>query len=114
MNVYVALLRGINVGGNNLIKMPALRACFESQGFSCVATYIASGNVLFECGVEGRDGLEARIEAALAKTFDYRANVVLRTRKQLESIVARAKKALAIALTLLEENDTQGSEEASS
>ena len=44
---YVALLRGINVGGRNLIKMPALKACFEAGGFAEVATYIQSGNVLF-------------------------------------------------------------------
>ncbi|MGH3118918.1 MAG: DUF1697 domain-containing protein, partial [Gaiellales bacterium] len=37
---YVALLRGINVGGKNLIKMPALKACFEANGFEEVATYI--------------------------------------------------------------------------
>lgn len=47
MTRYVALLRGINVGGNNLIKMTALKACMEALGFEAVATYIASGNVLF-------------------------------------------------------------------
>ena len=47
MTTYVALLRGINVGGKNLIKMPALKACFEENGFEDVATYIQSGNVLF-------------------------------------------------------------------
>ena len=47
MAQYVALLRGINVGGNNLIKMADLKACFEAQGFGNVATYIQSGNVLF-------------------------------------------------------------------
>ena len=50
MNVYVALLRGINVGGSNLIRMPALKACFEAQGLRDVATYIQSGNVLFTGG----------------------------------------------------------------
>ena len=44
---YVALLRGINVGGSNLIRMVALKACFEAKGFRDVATYIQSGNVLF-------------------------------------------------------------------
>ena len=47
MTNYVALLRGINVGGNNLIKMTELKICFEEQGFADVATYIQSGNVLF-------------------------------------------------------------------
>ena len=44
---YVALLRGINVGGKTLIKMADLRACVEQLGFDDVSTYIASGNVLF-------------------------------------------------------------------
>ncbi|MBE7556783.1 MAG: DUF1697 domain-containing protein [Anaerolineales bacterium] len=44
---YVALLRGINVGGNNLTKMIDLKACFEKMGLAEVATYIQSGNVLF-------------------------------------------------------------------
>ena len=44
---YVALLRGINVGGKNLIRMPALKAAFEAAGFEDVSTYIQSGNVLF-------------------------------------------------------------------
>ena len=47
MSQYVALLRGINVGGKNLIKMVALKACFEAQGLRDVTTYIQSGNVLF-------------------------------------------------------------------
>ncbi|NIP26808.1 MAG: DUF1697 domain-containing protein, partial [Phycisphaerae bacterium] len=47
MRQYAALLRGINVGGKNIIKMADLRACFERMGFSDVRTYIQSGNVLF-------------------------------------------------------------------
>jgi len=47
MVAYVALLRGINVGGKNLIGMPALKAAFEAEGFDEVRTYIQSGNVLF-------------------------------------------------------------------
>ena len=45
---FVALLRGINVGGKTLLKMADLKACFEGLGFDEVSTYIASGNVLFE------------------------------------------------------------------
>jgi len=89
MGRYVALLRGINVGGNNLIKMAELKACFEKQGFGDVATYIQSGNVLFSSSESARE-LVGRIEAVLGKTFDYRASVVLRSRKELEAIVERA------------------------
>ena len=45
---YVALLRGINVGGNNRVPMPELRACFEAAGYENVKTYINSGNVIFD------------------------------------------------------------------
>jgi uncharacterized protein (DUF1697 family) len=92
MNQYVALLRGINVGGNNLIKMTELKACFEKQGLADVSTYIQSGNVIFSADPGGAAALVARIERALGAAFDYEANVVLRTRKQMQEIVARAPK----------------------
>jgi uncharacterized protein (DUF1697 family) len=93
----VALLRGINVGGNNLIKMPALKACFEAQGLADVATYIQSGNVLFSTGEAGVAELAQRIEAAIAKTFGCQASVALRTRRQMREIVARAPRGFGAA-----------------
>lgn len=90
MSRYVALLRGINVGGHNLIKMTALTACFEKHGFRDVATYIQSGNVLFTSAGSERHRLARRIEDVLTATFAYRASVVLRTRKQMHDIVGRA------------------------
>ena len=97
MDRYVALLRGINVGGNNLIRMPALKACFEKQGFSEVVTYIQSGNVLFSASGGDEAALAARIEAALAKTFGCQASVALRTRKQMREIVGKAPKGFGAA-----------------
>jgi hypothetical protein len=73
MSRYVALLRGINVGGNNLIRMPALKTCFEAQFFGDVATFIASGNVLFTARRAGQRGLTRGIEETLSKTFAYRS-----------------------------------------
>ena len=61
---YVALLRGINVGGKTLIKMADLKACFEELGFDQVSTYIASGNVLFDSGRTDAAKLEAKIGRA--------------------------------------------------
>jgi uncharacterized protein (DUF1697 family) len=90
MAQYVALLRGINVGGNNLIKMPELRCCFEALGFGDVATYIQSGNVLFEAAQRRPAGLAARIEEALSERFGYQARIVLRAHSQLRAIVADA------------------------
>jgi uncharacterized protein (DUF1697 family) len=86
---YVAFLRGINVGGKNPIRMPALKACFEEQGFADVSTYIASGNVLFSAG--GADAtLTRRIERALAAAFGYPASIVLRSRAQMADVVQGA------------------------
>jgi uncharacterized protein (DUF1697 family) len=90
MPSYVALLRGINVGGKNLIKMPALKACFEANAFEDVVTYIQSGNVLFASPETRAAELTRRIEAMLAETFDYEATVVVRNRKQMGAIVGRA------------------------
>ena len=90
MDVYVALLRGINVGGNNLIGMPRLKACFEAQGFGEVATYIQSGNVLFTAGRANRQVLTSQIEKALTKTFSYESRVVVRSRDDMKATVERA------------------------
>jgi uncharacterized protein (DUF1697 family) len=92
MPTYVALLRGINVGGKNLIRMPALKACFESTGFEDVATYIQSGNVLFTAPATAATELTRRIEAMLAEAFDYVPTVVVRNRRQMRAIVERAPK----------------------
>ena len=51
LNVYVALLRGVNVGGNNMISMSALKESFTALGFAQVTTYINSGNIMFSCPV---------------------------------------------------------------
>jgi uncharacterized protein (DUF1697 family) len=92
MTRYVALLRGINVGGRNLIKMPALKAGFEANGFETVSTYIQSGNVLFESAESPSVQLTRRIEEMLAEAFDYVPTVVVRNRKQMRAIVDGAPK----------------------
>ena len=91
MSRYLALLRGINVGGKNIIRMTDLRACFEKNGFADVVTYIQSGNVLFTPERADR-GLVERVEGLLGAAFGYKASVVLRTLKQMEQIVERAPK----------------------
>ena len=90
MTRYVALLRGINVGGKNLIKMTDLKACFEALGLESVVTYIQSGNVLFSADKGDQLKLTSRIESALSKTFNYQSRVVVRSQKQMKDIVARA------------------------
>jgi uncharacterized protein (DUF1697 family) len=90
MKKYVALLRGINVGGKNLIKMTELKARFESLGFHNVITYIQSGNVVFGADESDQAKLTGRIEKALSKTFNYKSRVVVRSQKEMKNIVARA------------------------
>jgi uncharacterized protein (DUF1697 family) len=87
---YLALLRGVNVGGKNLVKMAELRAAFESMGFADVATYIASGNVLFRAPRRRREELAARIESELTRIFGIEVKAVLVTEGQLRAVVEGA------------------------
>lgn len=90
MSRYLALLRGINVGGKNQIKMADLRACFEEHDFRDVSTYIQSGNVLFESEERSSARLTQRVEEMLAATFDYEASVVIRSRNQMRRVLQDA------------------------
>jgi uncharacterized protein (DUF1697 family) len=84
---YLALLRGINVGGKNLIKMTDLRAAFEELGFTDVVTYIASGNVFFRAPRQKREELAAGIESRLSRRFGTELKVVLLTKAQLAAVI---------------------------
>lgn len=88
---YVSLLRGINVGGNNIIKMADLKECFNDMGFANVRTYIQSGNVLFTAS-ESTEALERKIEKTLSKKFRYHARAIVLSQRKLESIVQKAPK----------------------
>ncbi|MCE3198591.1 DUF1697 domain-containing protein [Paenibacillus sonchi] len=88
MNTYIALLRGINVGGNKIIKMQALKAMFESLGYSRVRTYIQSGNVVFESNRAQAAELEAVISAAIRETFGFDVSVMSRSLEELEAVIA--------------------------
>lgn len=87
---YLALLRGINVGGKNIIKMADLRCCFEAEGFRDVGTYIQSGNVIFRSPSTGLGTLTKSIEGMLSAAFEYEASVVMRSRKQMRAVVSDA------------------------
>jgi uncharacterized protein (DUF1697 family) len=90
-NVFVALLRGINVGGKSLVPMAELRAMFSSLGLEDVETFIQSGNVVFGSVTSDAGELAARIERALAEAFDTASApaAFLRTPAELESIAGR-------------------------
>jgi uncharacterized protein (DUF1697 family) len=89
---YLALLRGINVGGKNIIKMADLKAIFESMGFSDVVTYIQSGNVVFASTETDDAKLTDKIEKALSKRFNYTSRLVLVAHPEMKKIVAGAPK----------------------
>lgn len=77
---HLALLRGINVGGKNIIAKEDLKQCFEDLGFADVSTYIQSGNILFRSTAAPIRQMTAAIEAGLSKRFSYDAQAVVWSR----------------------------------
>src|SRR3712207_6495034 len=84
---YLALLRGINVGGKNTVPMADLRATFEGMDLADVSTYINSGNVLFRAPRQSSDALAAGIESELTRRFGWELKVVLVTAAQLRQVI---------------------------
>ena len=89
MRTYVALLRGINVGGNNMISMKALKASFERLGFNDVSTYINSGNILFMSKIGDARKLEVTIEKMLAAEYQLGCKVVVRSAEEMARLVEK-------------------------
>lgn len=87
--LYVALLRGINVGGRNRVTMADLPATLGAHGYGSVRTYIHSGNVVFASDAP-RSGLERDIEVILEQRFGFPIVVVVRSTTQLRDVVAGA------------------------
>jgi uncharacterized protein (DUF1697 family) len=87
MSSFVALLRGINVGGKNLVRMPDLAACFRDAGYRDVHTYF-QGNVLFTADRPGGPELEAAPERMLEERFAIPILVVVRSRDELAATIA--------------------------
>lgn len=86
MSRYVALLRGINLGGRT-IKMDALRQVFEAQGFNHVRTVLASGNVVFDSKSGSPAAVRAKLEAALQAAFEFEVHVIVRSAGEMKSLV---------------------------
>ncbi len=86
--IYVALLRGINVGGNNKVDMKQLKAAFERAGMTEVSTYINSGNVIFRDDNRLRPELVKALEAEILKVFDLSIKVLLRSFDEMKAINA--------------------------
>jgi uncharacterized protein (DUF1697 family) len=85
--VFVALLRGVNVGGNNIISMSSLKTSFEKMGFANVSTYINSGNILFKAKERDARKLETKIEAMLSSEHKLGCKVVVRSFSEMANLV---------------------------
>jgi len=85
---YVALLRGINVGGNRIIKMTDLKACFEKLGFDDPKTLLQSGNLVFSAKSQPMAKLEAVLEAATKKHIGVACSYLLRSADDWAKIIA--------------------------
>jgi uncharacterized protein (DUF1697 family) len=86
-NVYVALLRGVNVGGNSIISMTKLKESLVKAGFKNVSTYINSGNVLFTSEDKNVRKLEKKMEAILTKNHKINSRVIIRSLSDIASLV---------------------------
>lgn len=86
---YIALLRGINVGGHKPILMTDLRKIFENAGLKNVSTYIQSGNVLFDSPQTDADALRKKIERILVSELGYDVTTIVRTTPEMKKIIAK-------------------------
>ncbi len=85
---YIALLRGINVGGRRKILMADLRDLLAQMGFSNIATYIQSGNIYFQSSIIDKEKLENLIEKAIKTNYEFDVPVIIRTTSEINSIIA--------------------------
>jgi uncharacterized protein (DUF1697 family) len=81
---YLALLRGINVSGHNMIKMDALKKMLENMGFQNVETYIQSGNIFFDSEEENAASVGFKIKQEISKVFGYDVPVIMVSKTDLE------------------------------
>jgi len=86
MNTYIALLKGINVGGHKKVPMAELRELFSKSGYENVQTYIQSGNVIFQTPNTSKAKIEATIEKAIFDHFGFEVLVLVKTKDELKQI----------------------------
>jgi uncharacterized protein (DUF1697 family) len=86
---YVALLRGINVGGKNLISMQSLKESFKNLGFLNVTSYINSGNIIFTSSQTDARALERKIERMLSLEYNHAGKVVIRNLSEMSELIKK-------------------------
>lgn len=86
MITYIALLRGINVGGHKKVPMAILRELLSNLGFKNVKTYIQTGNVIFQFSEKNSNLLEELILKTIASHFGFNVKVIVKTKQELQSV----------------------------
>ncbi|HRN69963.1 MAG TPA: DUF1697 domain-containing protein [Candidatus Woesebacteria bacterium] len=89
---YVALLRGINVGGNSLIKMSELKSIFEEFGLKNVITYINSGNVIFETAEKDQKNIGEQLEKLIATTCNVHSKTLIKSEDEIRKVLQEIPK----------------------
>ncbi len=89
MAVIISMLRGVNVGGHNKMKMDALRALYESMKLRDARTYVQSGNVIFRTDERDMARLAKRIEDGIERKFGFQSDVILRTAAEMREVITR-------------------------
>lgn len=89
MTRYIAILRGINVGGRRSLPMSDLRTLFQDLGFAEVKTYIQSGNVIFNAEGTGEVEISNAVEKAIFERFGYEVPVICRTAEALQQSIVK-------------------------
>ncbi len=89
MKTYIAILRGINVGGHRVIKMDALKVLMFEIGLENVQTYIQSGNIVFQKKDASTHDLEKSISAAILDKFSFEVPVIVLEHQELSNIIAQ-------------------------
>jgi uncharacterized protein (DUF1697 family) len=87
VTTYIALLRGINLAGRRKVAMPTLRDALAEAGFEDVATYIQSGNLVLDSG-KSAEALRTELQKVIEDRFGFAVPVIVRTRKQLDAVIA--------------------------
>jgi len=87
MPIYIAMLRGINVGAHKRVKMDKLLASCETLGFKQVKTFIQSGNIVIEAGKTSPATLSKKIGKQILKDFGFSVEVISRTRDEMGKII---------------------------
>jgi len=87
MPVYIAMLRGVNVGGHKRMKMDELRTSCEALGFEKVQTYVQSGNVVYKTAKQAPISLSKKLADRIVKDFGFSASVITRTGDEIGKVI---------------------------